>query len=127
MVRDPVLHIDTIPKTIVRYQACTNPLLTVPHELLRRIQAEGITFVVLDSLAASTGGDAGAEAATKVFRAIRILNVGTLVLAHIPKPNGEGQAPSIYGSVFNKNSPRSTWEIRKEQAIERHVDPRLVQ
>jgi hypothetical protein len=93
MVRDPVLHIDTIPKAIVRYQACTNPLLTVHHELLRRIQAEGITFVVLDSLAASTGGDAGAEAATKVCRAIRILNVGTLVLAHIPKPNGEGQAP----------------------------------
>lgn len=101
----------------VRYQACTEPLVNLTHTLLRRIQAEGITFVVLDSLAAATGGDAGAEAATKVFRAIRTMNIGTLIIAHIPKSPGEGQEPSIYGSVFHKNFARSTWEIRKEQEV----------
>jgi len=101
----------------VRYQACTESLAILTHTLLRRIQTEGITFLVLDSLAAATGGDAGAEAATKVFRAIRTLNVGALIIAHIPKPNGEGQDPSIYGSVFHKNFARSTWELRKSQDV----------
>ena len=106
-----------VAKADVRYQACTEPLVNLTHTLLRRIQAEGISFVVLDSLAAATGGDAGAEAATKVFRALRTLNVGALVIAHIPKSPGEGQDPSIYGSVFHKNFARSTWEIRKEQEV----------
>lgn len=107
----------TVAKADVRYQACTEPLSTLTHTLLRRIQADGITFLVLDSLAAATGGDAGAEAATKVFRALRTLNVGALVIAHVPKSPGEGQEPSIYGSVFHKNFARATWEIRKEQEI----------
>ena len=106
-----------VARADVRYQACTEPLSTLTHTLLRRIQAEGITFLVLDSLAAATGGDAGAEAATKVFRAIRTLNVGALVIAHIPKSPGEGQEPSIYGSVFHKNFARATWELRKEQEV----------
>lgn len=107
----------TVTKADVRYQACTEPLSTLTHTLLRRIQTEGITFLVLDSLAAATGGDAGAEAATKVFRAIRTLNVGALIIAHIPKSPGEGQEPSIYGSVFHKNFARATWELRKEQEV----------
>ncbi len=107
-----------VAKADVRYQACTEPLANLTHTLLRRIQAEGISFVVLDSLAAATGGDAGAEAATKVFRAIRRLNVGALIIAHIPKSPGEGQEPSIYGSVFHKNFARSTWELRKEQDVD---------
>ena len=106
-----------VAKADVRYQACTEPLVNLTHTLLRRIQAEAISFVVLDSLAAATGGDAGAEAATKVFRALRTLNVGAMVIAHISKSPGEGQDPSIYGSVFHKNFARSTWEIRKEQEV----------
>ena len=106
-----------VARADVRYQACTEPLTTLTHTLLRRIQTEGITFLVLDSLAAATGGDAGAEAATKVFRSIRTLNVGALIIAHIPKSPGEGQEPSIYGSVFHKNFARSTWELRKEQEV----------
>jgi hypothetical protein len=101
----------------VRYQACTEPLANLTHMLLRRVQAEGITFLVLDSLAASTGGDAGPEAATKIFRAIRTLNVGGLIIAHVAKAPADGHDPSIYGSVFHKNFARSTWELRKEQEV----------
>lgn len=101
----------------VLYQACTEPLANLTHTLLRRIQSEGISFVVLDSLAAATGGDSGAEAATKVFRAIRTLNVGALIIAHVPKAPAEGQDPTIYGSVFHKNFARSTWELRKSQDV----------
>lgn len=101
----------------VLYQACTEPLSNLTHTLLRRIKSEGITFLVLDSLAAATGGDASAEAATKTFKAIRTLNLGALIIAHIPKAPAEGQDPSIYGSVFHKNFARSTWELRKSQDV----------
>lgn len=101
----------------VRYQAATEPLCNIVHTLLRRVQSERIDFLVIDSLAPATGGDASAEAATKGFKAIRQLNVGTLILAHIPKTNEQEQASSIYGSVFFKNFARSTWELKKEQEV----------
>ena len=108
----------TLERATVRYQSCTEPLANLTQPLLRRIQTDAISFVVLDSLAAATGGDAGAEAATKVFRALRMLRVGALVIAHVPKTQGEGQEPSIYGSVFYKNFARSTWELRREQEVD---------
>jgi hypothetical protein len=93
-------------------------LWNVVHTLLRRVQVEQITLVILDSLAAATGGDASAEAATKISRALRMLNVGALVLAHVPKTIAEGQQEqTIYGSVFHKNLARSTWEMKKEQDV----------
>lgn len=105
----------------VLYLSLNEPLYNVTHTLLRRIQTEHVSFIVLDSLAAATGGDASAEAATKVFRTIRSLNCGALVIAHIPKMPTEGQDPSIYGSVFHKNFARSTWELRKEQEVDSDV------
>jgi hypothetical protein len=105
-------------KAEIRYQALCEPLWNVVHTLKRWVQQDDITFLVLDSLAAATAGDASAEAATKLFRAIRMLNVGALILAHIPKGLQEGQQEqSIYGSVFHKNFARSTWELKKEQDV----------
>lgn len=101
----------------VSYQACTEPLLNLAHPLLRQIRAEGITFLVLDSLVAATGGDASAEAAARIFKAIRTFGIGTLILAHVAKNPAEGQDPSIYGSVFNKNFTRATWELKLEQEV----------
>jgi hypothetical protein len=101
----------------VRYQAHTEPLWNIVPTLLRRVQSDHISFVVLDSLAPATCGDASAEAAARLFRALRQLNVSALLLAHIPKASEQQQEPSIYGSVFNKNFARSTWELRKEQEV----------
>lgn len=101
----------------IRYQSHTEPLWNIVPTLLRRVQSDRIDFLVLDSLAPATCGDASAEAATKAFRALRMLNVGTLVLAHIPKVTEQQQESSIYGSVFFKNFARSTWELKKEQEV----------
>ncbi len=99
------------------YQTHHEPIWNVLPTLLRLVQLERIDFIILDSLAAATCGDASAEAATKAFRALRMLNCGTLVLAHIPKTNEQQQEAGIYGSVFYKNFARSTWELRKEQEV----------
>lgn len=101
----------------VRYQAHHEPLWNIVPMLLRRVQTEQISFLILDSLAAATCGDSSAEAATKAFRALRMLNLGALVLAHIPKATEQQQESGIYGSVFFKNFARSTWELRKEQEV----------
>ncbi|MBX9658573.1 MAG: helicase RepA family protein [Nitrospiraceae bacterium] len=101
----------------VRYQAHHEPLWNIVPMLLRRVQTEQITFLILDSLAAATCGDSSAEAATKAFRALRMLNLGALVLAHIPKATEQQQESGIYGSVFFKNFARSTWELRREQEV----------
>lgn len=101
----------------IRYQAHHEPLWNIVPTLLRRVQAEQINFIILDSLAAATCGDSSAEAATKAFRALRMLNTGALVLAHIPKTSEPQQETGIFGSVFFKNFARSTWELRKEQEV----------
>ena len=46
-----VAHVDVL------YQRCTEPLSKLTFPLVRRIQEEEITFVILDSLIAATGGE----------------------------------------------------------------------
>jgi len=88
------------------------------HTLIRRIQADKITFVVVDSLLAASSGDASAEAVSKLFDAIHLFRVECLLLGHVPKTPLEGQQEqSVYGSVFNKNRARSTWELKKQQDL----------
>jgi hypothetical protein len=102
----------------VDYQECDEPLLRMQHSLIRRIQADRISFIVVDSLLAASGGDASAEAVSKMFDAIHLLKTEALLLGHIAKTPMEGQREtSVYGSVFNKNRARSTWELKKQQEI----------
>lgn len=102
----------------ISYQRCVEPLTRVTHGLARQIQTQGITFLVLDSIMAATGGDSSAEAATKLFAALRALNVECLALGHVPKTQAEGTTHhTVYGSVFHQNFARSVWEIQKQQEV----------
>lgn len=107
----------TLKAAEIIYQTHHEPIWNILPTLMRLVQLEHIEFIILDSLAAATCGDASAEAATKAFRALRMLNRGALVLAHIPKTNEQQQEAGIYGSVFYKNFARSTWELKKEQEV----------
>jgi RecA-family ATPase len=102
----------------VLYQRCVEPLTQLVHPLVRKLQAERISFLVLDSLIAATGGDASAEGTAKLFAALRRFNCEILAVGHIAKTQGDGHdQPTIYGSVFNKNLPRSTWEFKTEHEV----------
>ena len=102
----------------VEYVRCTEPLWTQTHKLVNLIQEKSITFVVLDSLMAATGGDASAEATGRLFAALRQLNVSSLCIGHVPKQKAEGQEEhTVYGSVFNQNYARAVWELRTEQDV----------
>jgi hypothetical protein len=110
-------HPDLAQATIL-YQRCVEPLTKLVYPLVRRIHDERITFVVLDSLMASTGGDASAEGTAKLFAALRLLDCEVLALGHVPKTQPEGQdRTTVYGSVFNQIFARSVWELKKEQEV----------
>jgi hypothetical protein len=102
----------------VLYQRCTEPLAKITYPLVRKIQEQGVTFLIVDSLIAATGGEASAEATAKLFASLRTLKVEVLAIGHVPKTQGEAQDhASVYGSVFNQNFARSVWELKREQAI----------
>lgn len=102
----------------VQYQRCCEPLTKLTHDLVRTIQKDSITFVVVDSLLASMAGDASAEAVGKFFAAIRLFQTETLLIGHTPKTLAEGQEhATVYGSVFNQNFARSVWELKTEQEV----------
>lgn len=102
----------------IQYQRCCEPLTKSMHDLVRTIQKDQITFVVVDSLLASMGGDASAEAVGKFFAAIRLFQTETLLIGHTPKTIAEGQEhATVYGSVFNQNFARSVWELKTEQEV----------
>lgn len=102
----------------LHYQRCTEPLSRLTHGLVRHIRSAGITFVILDSIMAATGGDSSAEAATKLFAALRQLDTTALALGHVPKTVAEGQDhQTVYGSVFHQNFARSVFEIQKRQEV----------
>lgn len=102
----------------VEYLRCAEPLSKLTYPLLKLIQEKSITFVVLDSLMAATGGDVSAEATGQFFAALRQFNCESLIIGHVPKQKNEGQEhATVYGSVFNQNYARAVWELQTEQEI----------
>lgn len=102
----------------IKYARCDRPLLQEVDRLRRIVQAEQITYVVLDSVAYGTQGDpAAADAAMDFCRAVGQLGVGTLAIAHITK-NGDQNDQMPYGSVFWHNSGRMTWNVKRAETSE---------
>jgi len=102
----------------VLYQRCTEPLTRLIHDLARTVQAHGVTMVVIDSILQAAGGDASAEATGKLFAAIRALNVESILIGHVAKSLGEGpEHATVYGSIFNQNLSRGTWELKTQQEV----------
>ena len=107
-----------LAEACVEYLRCAEPLSKLTYPLLKLIQEKAITFVVLDSLMAATGGDVSAEATGQFFAALRQFNVESLIIGHVPKQKNEGQEhATVYGSVFNQNYARAVWELQTEQEI----------
>lgn len=102
----------------VEYRRCVEPLARMTHELGRTLQREGTTYLIIDSLLAAAGGGSDAEATEQFFAALRMLDVATLIIGHVAKGPIDGQnTATIYGSVFNSNFARSTWELQIEQEL----------
>lgn len=96
----------------ILYTRCERALV-VEIDRLRALTLEhGITYCVLDSAAfGCQGAPEAAESAIGYFRALRTLNVGSLVIAHVTKSEDGDKRP--FGSSFWHNSARSTWHAKR--------------
>lgn len=97
-----------------RYQ---RPLVDEAEGMARFVNANGIEYVVCDSVGfACVGAPESAEAAMGYFRGVRQFGrgVGSLHLAHVTKPKDDAPDPTKpFGSVFWHNSARSTWYVKR--------------
>jgi hypothetical protein len=76
---------------------------------------QNITLVIVDSLGPASGADSeGTNASVTTMTALRSLgpNVTRLVVAHVSKAMADSKLKARpFGSVFNQNLPRATWEV----------------
>jgi hypothetical protein len=100
------------PMPDVRYARCERPLVAECERLRRIVADEQIDYAILDSIAfACDGPPEAAEVAAAYYRAVRLLGVGSLHIAHITKSEGGDQKP--FGSTFWHNGARTTWYAQR--------------
>src|SRR5450759_935294 len=99
------------------------PLANQVDRLRDIIERHQIEFVMSDSVAfACDGPPEDAAVAMRFFNALKRLQVGSLLIAHV---NRSGDTSKPFGSTFFHNSPRMTWHSRKVYEDENRVDVRL--
>src|SRR4029453_17384318 len=82
------------------------------RRLRRIIKKERIEYGIFDSIGYGTqGAPESAEAAMDYCRALRQLQIGAYLPAHITK-SGDANDQRPFGSVFWHNSARSTWNVK---------------
>ena len=90
------------------YARCERPLVYEVDRLRRIVRDERIEYAIFDSVAfACDGPPEAAEVASRYFRAVRQIGVGSLHIAHITKSEGSEEKP--FGSVFWHNGARATY------------------
>lgn len=91
---------------------------SISHEidrLERVVRERNIQYVFLDSIAfACDGKPEDAESASRYFRALRQLGIGSLNIAHINRSESAEFKP--FGSSFWHNGARSTWFVEGKPA-----------
>lgn len=108
---------DIRPPRII-YRGCSGSLVDQVEEVSRNIAQHGAQLLVVDSVGMASpstreGGDAN-EGALRLFGALRILGVTTLLVDHVTKQGADAERGAVrpYGSIFKVNLARSVWELR---------------
>lgn len=92
----------------ISYVSCDRPLVYEVDRLRRIVRDEAIGYAIFDSVAfACDGPPEAAEVASRYFRAVRQIGVGSLNIAHVSKADDSDAKP--FGSAFWHNGSRSTW------------------
>lgn len=102
----------------VHYMEGKGALPGMLHRVAREIDRTGAGLVIIDSVGLATpasreGTDAN-ESALRLFSALRILGVTSLLIDHVSKAQvaNDSSAMGPYGSVYKTNSARSVYELR---------------
>lgn len=102
-----------LPSLFINYRRCALPLADDMEQIHEMIQQTHSNFLIVDSIAAASGGDINsAEVALRFFAALRQLKITSLLIAHTAK-NLDGKHQTVYGSAFYHNSARSVWLVKR--------------
>lgn len=83
--------------------------------LRRQIHEHGITYLVIDSIAAACGGDPQEPGPVIAFgNAVRSLGLGSLWIGHVPKNVPDAQDVTAFGSQYWTAFARYAWHVRCE-------------
>ena len=105
-----------LPHYSFHYRPCNFPLSHDVGQIIEKAWEIKAGLVIIDSIGAACGSDLNAAEAANVFNnALRQLNATSLAIGHTAK--GDSLRPTIYGSTFFTNRPRSVWELQKSQEI----------
>jgi hypothetical protein len=104
---------DELPDLVYIPCLAEGPLSAQVDRLRRILHEHGTEYVVIDSVAlACAGPPEEASVSLDFFQALAQLEVGSCLLAHIPK-GGDEDRP--FGSTFWHNSARLTWFLKATQ------------
>ena len=98
------------------YRRCERPLMIEVDSLRAGVRQHKIDFAIFDSVAfACDGPPEAAEVASRYFRAVREIGVGSLHIAHVNRSEHADQKP--FGSTFWHNGARSTWFVQAAESV----------
>jgi hypothetical protein len=101
----------------ILYRPMARALADELERVRRDVLARQVGLVVVDSFGPACGTEPEtADAATRLFNALRELPAARLVVAHVSKAAAEQRGASRpYGSVYVWNLARSVWELRRAE------------
>lgn len=101
----------------VHYRRCNTRFADDIEQIQIAIEEVGAKCLIIDSLAAASGGDVmKPEMASDFFTALRKLKITSLIIAQTQK-NPELKKRSVLGTTIFEYYARSIWEARKSQTV----------
>lgn len=110
----------------VEYMRSYRPLTEEVERIQQAVRDNKIDYIAFDSAGFGCGGaPESAETTLAYFRAVRKIGVGSLHIAHNPKPdpNGKPNDQEPFGSRFWKANARLMWYVAADEST---TNPRLV-
>jgi len=104
-----------LPEYMISYRRCWSPLADDVNAIHEMVREHGVDTVIIDSIIGAVRGDVNdSTAAQEFFRALRRLNVTSLLIHHTAKKT-DLRNKSPFGSAYFSNLPRSVWELTSHQ------------
>lgn len=104
-----------LPEYMISYRRCWSPLADDINAIHEMVSANEIDTIIVDSIIGAVKGDVNdSTAAQDFFRALRRLNVTSLLIHHTAKKT-DMRNKSPFGSAYFNNLPRSVWELTSYQ------------
>lgn len=106
---------DRVGECDMLYFNMIGPLAGQLDWLRRMIHEHGITYLVIDSIAAACGGDPQEPGPVIAFgNAVRSLGLGSLWIGHVPKNAPDTEDVTAFGSQYWTAFARHIWHVRCE-------------